>query len=210
MSAEERAEDTAAPTAPSAAAGRGSLLPWIVAVVAILVAAFSTFQWLTLQGQADTRAAVQRTAEEFMVALTNWDASDGLQDTRDALKAAGTGDFVGEVDELFGGTLGADLEAAAAVSTGEVQDVFVQRIEGDEAVALGVVVQELTTNLTDEPDRTVRSARLTLQRVDGAWLVSNVQLLVDDTATDAVADAPTTEPTAQPTGEPTSDEEPTS
>ncbi len=161
-------------------------------LVAVAVAAFSTVQWLSLQGEADTRAAVRSAAEDFMVTLTNWDASDGLEDTRDALKEAGTGDFLTEVDELFGGTLGDDLEAAAAVSTGDVEDVFVQRIEGDEAVAFGVVTQELATDLTDQTDRTIRSARLTMQRVDGRWLVSEVQLLVDDTtaATSDVTDAP--------------------
>lgn len=165
-------------------------LPWLVAALAILVAGFSTVQWLGLQAEADAREEVQRAAAEFMATLTNWDATDGLEATRDELRAVGTGPFLDEVDELFGGSLGADLEAADAVSDGEVQDVFVQRIEGDEAVAFGVVLQRLETNLAADADRTLRSARITLQRVDGVWLVSNVQLLMDDGAAppDAVAD----------------------
>lgn len=164
------------------------VLPWLVAAVAVLVAVAATSQWLSLRAEEQTRQEVQRVAEEFVVALTTWDASDGLQDTREELREAGTGAFAAEVDELFGGTLGDELEEAEAVSEGEVEDVFVQRIQGDEAIVLGVVIQELRTNLTDTPDRTVRSARLTLTREDGRWLVSGVQLLADDAGREAPAE----------------------
>lgn len=156
------------------------VLPWLLAAVAMLVAIATTSQWLELRAQEQTRQEVLRAAEEFVVALTTWDASDGLEDTREELRAAGTGAFLAEVDDLFGGTLGQELEEVDAVSTGDVQDVFVQRIQEDEAIALGVVVQQVSTNLSDTPDTTVRSARLTLTREDGRWLVSGVQLLADD------------------------------
>lgn len=156
------------------------VLPWLVAAVAVLVAMATTSQWLTLRAEDQTRQQVLRTAEEFVVALTTWDASDGLEDTREELRAAGTGAFLAEVDDLFGGTLGDELEEVDAVSRGDVEDVFVQRIQDDQAIALAVIVQEVETNLSDSPDRTVRSARLTLTREDDRWLVSNVQLLADD------------------------------
>lgn len=161
-------------------ARRWWVLPWLVAAVAVLVAIATTSQWLELRAEDQTRQQVLRAAEEFVVALTTWDASDGLQDTRDELRAAGTGAFLSEVDELFGGSFGEELEEVEAVSTGDVQDVFVQRIQEDEAIALGVVVQVVSTNLTDTPSRTVRSARMTLTREDDRWLVSGVQLLADD------------------------------
>ncbi|MBW3659602.1 MAG: hypothetical protein KY457_13255, partial [Actinobacteria bacterium] len=161
-------------------ARRWWVLPWLVAAVAVLVAMATTSQWLALRAEDQTRQQVLRAAEEFVVALTTWDASDGLQDTRDELRAAGTGTFLTEVDELFGGSFGEELEEVEAVSTGDVQDVFVQRIQEDEAIALGVVVQEVSTNLTDTPSRTVRSARMTLTREGDRWLVSSVQLLADD------------------------------
>lgn len=156
------------------------VLPWLVAAVAVLVAMATTSQWLALRAEDQTRQDVLRAAEEFVVALTTWDASDGLEDTREELREAGTGSFLTEVDELFGGTLGDELEEVEAVSTGDVQDVFVQRIQDDEAIALGVVVQRVSTNLSDAPDRTVRSARMTLTYEGERWLVSGVQLLADD------------------------------
>lgn len=172
-------QDDGAERAPRRAR-RWWVLPWLVAAVAVLVAMATTSQWLALRAEDQTRQQVLRAAEEFVVALTTWDASDGLQDTRDQLRAAGTGTFLTEVDELFGGSFGEELEEVEAVSTGDVQDVFVQRIQENEAIALGVVVQEVRTNLTDTPSRTVRSARMTLTREDDRWLVSSVQLLADD------------------------------
>jgi Mce-associated membrane protein len=158
---------------------RSLVLPWVVAVLALAVAGVSTWQWLVLAAADDTREQVQRAAETFVLELTNWDASEGLAGTREELQAAGTGEFLQEVDELFGGTLGAELEAVDAVSTGEVQDVFIQRIEGDQAIAFAVVLQQLSTSVSDQPERTVRSARMELTEVDGRWLVSSVQLLAD-------------------------------
>lgn len=177
------ADPTSTGSGPETAARRPkrwSVLPWLIAAVAVLVAIATTSQWLALRAEDQTRQDVQRAAEEFVVALTTWDASDGLEDTREELRAAGTGGFLDEVDELFGGSLGDELEEVEAVSVGEVQDVFVQRIQEGEAIALGVVVQEVRTNLADAPERTVRSARLTLTEEGDRWLVSGVQLLADD------------------------------
>jgi hypothetical protein len=171
------------------------ILPWVVAFAALVMAGISTWQWLSLENEQRAREEVQRAAETFIVGLTNWDATDGLEDTRTRLEELGAGSFVDEVDELFGGTLGAELEAAGAVSRGEVQDVFVQRIEGDQAVVFAVAVQELSTDLSDAAERTVRSARLELTRVEGAWRVSSVQLLADGGAVpdEAVSEEPATE-----------------
>lgn len=158
-------------------------LPWAIAAMAVITAAITTFQWQQLASAEADRQAVADAAGDFMVTLTTWDATDGLEDTREELKAEGTGRFLDEIDQLFGGTLGADLEAADAVSTGEIEDVLTQSIDGDTAVVLAVAVQTLESTISPEPDVSVRSAKITLARVDGEWLVENVELLVDRTPT---------------------------
>lgn len=158
------------------------VLPWLVAAVAVLVAAASTSQWLALRAEEQTRQEVQRAAEEFVVALMNWDASDGLEDTREELRDRGTGAFLTEIDETFGGDGGTEAEEFGYVSVGDVQDVYIQRIQEDEAVALGVVVQTITAESIDVAERTVRSARITLVREDDRWLVSAVDVFVIDEA----------------------------
>lgn len=179
------ADDAAAPApARERRRPRWSVLPWLVAAVAVLVAIATTTQWLALRAQEQTREDVQRAAEEFVVELTTWDASDGLDDTREALEDAGTGTFLVELEDLFGGEVRAEAEELEAVSTGDVQDVFVQRIREDEAIAFAVVVQEIRSKLADVPEQTVRSVRLTLVREEDRWLVSSVDVLRVDPGQD--------------------------
>jgi hypothetical protein len=152
-------------------------LPWVITAIAVAVAVLAIVQWRDLADREAAREDVAATASAFLVHLTTWDAGDGLDDTRTALEAAGTDDFRGEVDELFGGELGAALEEVEAASEGEVRDLFVQRIEGDEALVFAIVVQRVGAD--GEEQVTVRSARVLLERGADGWLVDQVDLVED-------------------------------
>jgi hypothetical protein len=156
------------------------LVPWIVAVVALALAGFFFLQVRSAGQPAGDLSAVEETAGRFALELTNWDASDGMADTREALRDAGTETFAADVDELFGGTGDlAELEEIAARSEGEVEDVLVQSIEDDRAQALAVVVQRVSTELTDGAEVSLRYARLDLVHAGGDWRVDQVELVVD-------------------------------
>lgn len=166
-----------------------SRLPWIVAIAAVALAVFATYRWVSLASEIgpvraaeEIRAEVEATAGTFLLELTTWDAANGLAETRDRLRELGTGEFLDEVDQLFGAELAAELRDVQATSSGEVQDLFVQRIDGDRAVVFGVVLQTQDTTRTD-PDTIVRSARVVLERVEGVWKVSRVEM-VDAGTTD--------------------------
>lgn len=177
---------TPAPTSEDAADGRSRLrtwLPWIVALAAVGLAVFSTVRWQQLEGEIGpvreaeaARAEVEAAAGTFLLELTTWDATEGLTETRDRLTELGTGDFRAEVDRLFGAELSVELKQVEATSQGEVQDLFVQRVEDDRAVVFAVVIQTQDTAQTD-PDTLIRSARVTLERVDGAWKVAAVDMV---------------------------------
>ncbi|MEX0836140.1 MAG: hypothetical protein WD010_08620 [Nitriliruptor sp.] len=165
-------------------ARRGSMLPWIIAAIATL-AAIAAVVWavLTIQ-EADARTAelerIETAAGSFALELTTWDASDGMADTRESLRAAGTETFATDVDQLFGGTDDlATLEEIGARSRGEVEDVLVQSLDGDQAVALAVVVQEVTTDITEGTEVSLRYARLGLVDDGGEWRIDSVELVVD-------------------------------
>lgn len=132
-------------------------------------------------GEPTDEDVVRAVGTRFVRALMTWDARDGLADTRAELAALGTGEFLTEIDELFGGDLGQELTDVDAYSTGDIQDLFVQRIDGDTALLLAVAKQTVWTNLSDEPDVTVRSARIQMARAGDSWKVENVQLLADET-----------------------------
>jgi hypothetical protein len=164
-------------------ADRGPRLPWIVAGVAVVVALVAVVVAFLLVNDAQRPeadlAAVERTAGEFALALTTWDASEGMGGTREQLRGFGTETFAADVDDLFGGTDDlATLAEIGARSDGEVRDVLVQRIDGDEAVALVVVVQRVTTEITEGEEVSLRYAELRFVR-DGDWRVDQVDLVVD-------------------------------
>jgi hypothetical protein len=154
-------------------------IPWIVATIATAVAITLLLQ---LRSQPTEQvAAVEETAGRFALELTNWDATDGMGDTRDQLRAAGTDTFAADVDELFGGTDDlAELEEIGARSEGEVEDVLVESLDGDRAVALAVVVQRVSTELADGDEVSLRYARVDLAGDGGEWRVDGVELVVDE------------------------------
>jgi hypothetical protein len=163
--------------------------PWVLVVLALAVAVTSTVQWQRLAAAEAEREEVEATAGSFMLALTTWDASQGMAATREQLREAGTERFAGEVDELFGTTEDlAGLEDIGARSEGEVRRSFVQAIDGDRATALIVVSQRLTADVLDGEEASVRYAELDLVRTGGRWLVDDVELLVDVATQEAEAD----------------------
>jgi hypothetical protein len=173
--------DTASAAAPTRR-GLPPALPWILLVLAVVVAAVATWRWQELAALERQRAAVEATAGDFAVALTNWDAADGMADTREALRAHGTEAFAQDVDELFGGTEDlAALTELGARSEGEVRDLFVQSIADERAEALAVVVQRVSTDAGQETN--LRYAAVSLVHSSGDWLVDQVELLVDATST---------------------------
>jgi len=167
-----------------------TVLPWVLVVLAVAVAVVATWRWQQLVGEERQRTAVRTAAEDFAIALTNWDAADGMADTRDALRDSGTDAFAQDVEALFGGT--ADMAAISdlgARSEGHVDGVYVQWIGADpdaapeqaadlpaRAEVLAVVTQRITTDAGQET--TDRYARILLED-QGDWLIHEVELLVD-------------------------------
>ena len=170
------------PVAPDARSGRPTSwwVGWVLAVLGLAAAGVLGMLLLEERSLEQDRAAAEEAAGRFALELTTWDASAGMSSTREGLRAASTDRFATEVDELFGGTDDlAELEEIGARSVSEVEDVLVERVDGDQAQVLAVVVQRVTTEITDGEEVSLRYARLGLERVDGEWRVDQVELLVD-------------------------------
>jgi hypothetical protein len=162
------------------------LLPWILLALAIAAIVFLFVESQELRAHEAAREEVERVSGTFMLTLTTWDGTQDMADTREELRAAGTDRFAGEVDELFGTTEDlAGLAEIGARSEGDVRRSFVQEIDGDQATALIVVVQRLSSDLTDEDEVAVRYAEIELLDRGGEWRVDDVELLVDVTQQDA-------------------------
>jgi hypothetical protein len=162
----------------------------VVVLVAVAIAGYSTWLWQAVASEDRAREDIQVATLQFVTTLTTWDATEGMTATRDALREAGTERFARDVDELFGTT--EDLRGLAelgARSEGEVRNVFVQSVDGDRAEAFAVVLQQATTDVVETPEVHLRYASLVLERVDGRWLVDDLELLVD-TAPGGASSAP--------------------
>lgn len=151
--------------------------PWLVAVLALALAGWSTWQWQVLAAREDAALTVRATATDVLTVLTNWDAED-LDTTRASLEDAGTDAFAEQVDEFVGPRAAEALAAAGTRSEGEVEDVFVQTLDDDRAVVFAIVSQALVSDDTEgvvQP--ATRAAELRLQLVDGRWLVDGIDLI---------------------------------
>lgn len=173
-------DEATAPTAAPPRRRRWSLvLAWVVAALAIGAAVFSTWQWQQLAAREDTVATARVAAIGFVEDLTNWDATDGLDDEIDVLRARGTGSFLDEIDLVFGGDeLTSQLEADGVTAAGEVEEAFVQDLEDDVAEVFVVVsVTYGATEVERDLDPVTFPASLTLEQdEEGQWLVREVTI----------------------------------
>lgn len=159
-------------------------------MVTTLAAVVFAFLWVQATGRVDELEALDQDRETVSLqaidvarALTNWDAADGMDAELATLRDLGSGAFLDEIDLQFGGDLAAQLQSLGLSSTGTVEEVFVQSLEGDEASVYATVTQQYHTQ-----DRSTAPLSLPvtmqLERVDGAWLVRVVTVPADDQLAD--------------------------
>lgn len=153
------------------------LTPWILVVaLAAVIGVWLLPSYLEYRDVQQREAAVEQATIELMRQLTNWDATDGLEDTRDALAEIATGDFRDQIDELFAGPVAADLEASGATSSGEIEQVYVQDITDARAETFAVVTQTISTSDPESTTEIDRRASIALRYEDGQWKASVVEI----------------------------------
>jgi Mce-associated membrane protein len=176
IDAEASAAQPVPPTRrPSRPAGR-AMLGWVVAAVAVVVAAVFAFLWAGLQNEATDREQVRRAAERLVLQVTTFNGAE-IEQWVAALQERSTGAYAQQVNELFDQGLRDELRAREAVSVGELQRLFVQQLEGDEAEVFAVVRQTIANNALDNPVQDELRMDITMRRVDGRWLASRVAVL---------------------------------
>lgn len=152
-----------------------SLLPWVVAILALAAAVYSTLQWRSLASHQDQVGSARTAAVAFVDDLTNWDASDGLSDDIERLRSQGTGPFLDEIDLVFGGDdLTGQLEADGISARGDVEEAFVQDVEDGRAEVFTVVSVTYSSPETSPGAPVTFPAELELERRDGQWLIRRV------------------------------------
>lgn len=168
----------------------------VVAVLGVLGTLLFSGLWIADRRADQGEAAMQATGEQFLLALTNFDAATVDEDF-DALLDLGAGDFAAEADQFFGGDVREALKEVQASSRGEVRDIYVQSFDGDRGRVFAVVDQTIANNRFPQPQADQLRVELTLHD-DGGWHVTDVLVLEAPAASAATTGAA---PAAEPSGE---------
>jgi hypothetical protein len=148
----------------------------IVAILGVIGTLVFAGLWIGDKRADQGQRAMEAKGEEFLLALTNFDAAT-LDEDFDNLVALGAGDFASEADQFFGSDVREALREVQASSRGEVRDIYVQSFSGDRGRVFGVVDQTIANNRFPQPQADQLRVELTLEHTDGDWHVTDVLVL---------------------------------
>lgn len=163
--------------APAAGTAAHRVRRALAALLAVAVCAGAGFLgWRMYSDAAIDRAASEalETARTYAVTLTSIEAGGIDQNFSDVLSGA-TGEFR-DMYSRSSSALKQMLVDNDATSTGTVVDAAVRSATADQAVVLLFVDQAITNAASPEPRVDRSRVVMTLDRVDGRWLVSKVDL----------------------------------
>ena len=170
-------EDPAPTTAPERR--RGVVPTWLLAglAVAVLVLAGAA-TWLAETTPSDrsvddATAAAQSAAERAVVPIQSYDARH-LDESRAAAEQYLTGDYRAEYAKVFDGIIRENAPSTGTVLTADLVRSGVVR-SGDDRVQVFLLVNQTRTNARDKQPQVYKNwVTMTMQRVDGDWLVAGM------------------------------------
>ncbi|HWG74934.1 MAG TPA: hypothetical protein VG184_12860 [Acidimicrobiales bacterium] len=165
----------------------------VLAVIAVLGTAFAILFGIWWNGervQAGNRAAAQRTGQNFLIALTNFDSRTINSDFA-RITSYATGDFAKQAQQFFGPQIRQQLEASKAASRGQISSLYVQSANGNNASVYAVVDQTIVNNKFNAPQADELRIVLSLNKVSGGWRVGEVTVLQAPTTSSSGAGAAT-------------------
>jgi Mce-associated membrane protein len=172
----DAAVDTETPAAGPARRRSGP--PWwlfaVVAALAVLGIAATALLLLGRPSDGELRESALTAARSYTTVLTTYD-SRTLDDDVERVKRVSTEDFRSQYEQTIE-ELRETISSGQAVSVGEVIGTGLESLDGDEAVVLVAVNQEITSG--GQPPRTeANRVRVTLLRQDGSWFLDDVARL---------------------------------
>lgn len=155
-------------------ASRG--LAWGLAGV-LLLAALAAGGWAyTMWSRQQTEEAVLSRAEAVAEQVTSFEGAT-IDQWVSETQALATGTYAQQVEGLFNEQLRQSLRENEVQSTGEIDEAYLQSLDGDRASVFVVASQQSTNALRQEPIEDQLRMEITMERVDGQWLASNVAVL---------------------------------
>ncbi|HUO49060.1 MAG TPA: hypothetical protein VMU09_09525 [Acidimicrobiales bacterium] len=170
-------------TVVRATGGEGRRVPLWVAIVLGAVAVVTTVlalafgsMWSSLNAQQSAANDAKAEASRFLVALTNFRPNTVDADFS-SIAAMATGDFAKQSASFFGTNIRSALQQARAQSDGQIRNIYVQKVDSNQAVVYAVVDQTYANSKTAVPATDVLRVELSLTQTDQGWKVSEVSVL---------------------------------
>ena len=151
------------------------IAPW--ALFVLTLGAAITFGLLWQKGEAveADRDEVRDLGIEFVTALTNFSA-ETIEEDAARIKSFAVGDFKEEAETFFGEEAIQAIIEAEAVSTGEIERLFVQDVEGDQASIFAVVSETIANSALEEPQTDTLRVEVMMIETSSGWKVSEVNI----------------------------------
>jgi hypothetical protein len=111
-----------------------------------------------------------------LLALTNFQATTVDADFNN-VESFATGTFESQLAQFLSTDIRKDLAAKQAVSRGQIRDLYVQSLAGDQAVTFADVDQTIANLSFATPEQDELRIVLNLQKVSGTWKISDVTVL---------------------------------
>ena len=155
---------------------RSPVLAWTVAVLALAAAAFAGVQWADLYAADKERGEVRQGATRAALRLTTFDGAE-IEDWYADVLTTATGEYADQLRQVFDQPTRDQLREIQAVSRGEVENLFIQDVDGNQARAFALVTQTYTNASTTDPVEDHLRMDITMQKVEDQWLASEVAVL---------------------------------
>ncbi|MGB0101316.1 MAG: DnaJ domain-containing protein [Nocardioides sp.] len=163
------------------AAPRRAVVPaWLLiglAALTLVVATTAAVVYATMPSDdavEDATAAAQSAAERAVVPILSYDAKN-IEESQAAAQQYLTGDYRQEYDELFDGIIAQNAPATGTVLEAELVRSSVVR-SGEDRVQVFVLVNQTRTNKKfTEPEVYKNWVTITMEDVDGDWLVAGLE-----------------------------------
>ena len=151
-------------------------LAWAIAILALVLAGVAGAAWADLYAADRARGEVRSAATDLVLRLTTFEGAE-IEEWLEAAKARATGAYAEQLTALFNQELRDALREREVISRGDVEQLFIQDIQGDQAMVFALVRQTIANSSTPDPVEDELRMDITMQRVDGRWLASDVAIL---------------------------------
>jgi len=154
---------------------RGEVVLAALAVVGVVAGIGFGLAWANLNGQNSTRQAAEQAARTFIIDVTNFKPTTIDADFAQVQNWADPGSlFAKQAAQFYNSNIRQSLVAAQAESQGQIRDLYVESLNGSDAVVYAVVDQAYQNSKMSSP--ATDTLRLTLDMVDtgNGWRISVV------------------------------------